>query len=347
MKRLIKNKKFRLAFKISLLIGMVLLVLDQNNAFRKRKTLSEARLLMDTIVRFDLCDDGHTKQQTKNAFDEAWNRFKDLENKLNVYDKKSEVSKINDSHPEQVLISNDTYGLIESAIDYHDKTNGAFNICVGPLIRMWKEANKNNMIPSELDYLKIKDAIDIKNISLIEGDRAVLKDEFAKIDLGGIAKGYAVDEAVKIFKQHGFTSFLIDAGGDVYASGFNCVGKPWRIGIRDPFNRSNIIDVVALTDSAVTTSGNYERFYQIDDNKYSHIFDPHNLMPQKNVLSATVIAPTAQEADVFSTALCVLGEDEGLKIIERYDNKHAAFMIISSDKGTLEKRLSKHYKKFR
>ena len=346
MTMMLKNKIFKFVLKVSLLVGLILLIKDQNGVFKKGTPMSESKILMDTIVKFDLCDDGHSMQQMKNAFDEAWKKFYDLESKLNAYDQKSELSKINDSFPDPIFVSSDSYRLIEASVNYYEKTNGAFNICVGPLIRMWKEAKKNNKIPSEQDYLKIRSAIDIRNIGLIKGGKVILKNKFTRLDLGGIAKGYAVDEVVKIFKQHGFDSFLIDAGGDVYASGFNCEGKPWRIGIRDPLNRSDIIDVVSVSDSAVTTSGNYERYYQIGESKYSHIFDPRNLMPQKSVISATVIAPTAQEADAFSTALCVLGEEEGFKIIDGYDNKFAAFIVLNNNDGLIEKKVSKHYKKF-
>ena len=347
MKRLIKNKTCRLVLKISLLVVLVILVKDQKINFKKRKPVSEAKVLMDTVVKFDVCENGHSEQLTRNAFDEAWNRFKDIESKLNVYGDQSEVLKINNSYPGQFLPSKDTFSLIAAAVKYHSKTNGAFNICIGPLIKMWKSALRNGKVPGEQDYLNIKDAIDINNISFIKDGGIALNHKFAKIDLGGIAKGYAVDEAVKIFREYGFDNFLIDAGGDVYASGYNCEGKPWRIGIRDPFDKANIIDVITLTDSAVTTSGNYERYYEIGDNKYSHIFDPSDLKPQENVISATVIAPTAQEADVYSTALCVLGVDEGLKIIDNYDSKYAAFMVLGSKNEAVKKNMSKHYKKFR
>lgn len=347
MKRFIENKKARLFLKIFLLVVLIVFIVDQNDHLKKRKAVSEAKVLMDTIVKFDVCQEGHSNLQTENAFNEAWKNFKDIENKFNVYAENSEVSRINGSYPKTVSVSEETYSLIKDSVGYYGKTKGAFNICIGPLVKMWKNAKRNNVIPTEKEYLEIKDAIDISSIHLMEDFKVALGNKFARIDLGGVAKGYAIDEAVKIFKKHGFTSFLIDAGGDVYASGLNCENKPWRIGIRDPFDRSNVVDVVALTDAAVTTSGSYERYYQFEDNKYSHIFDPKNLFPPRDVLSATVIAPSAQEADVLSTSLCVLGEYEGFKLIDSYDDKYAAFMLLNLNKETFEKKMSKHYKNFR
>src|SRR3989339_1091751 len=146
MTMMLKNKTFKFVLKVSLLVGLILLIKDQNGVFKKGTPMSESKILMDTIVKFDLCDDGHSMQQMKNAFDEAWKKFYDLESKLNAYDQKSELSKINDSFPDPIFVSSDSYRLIEASVNYYEKTNGAFNICVGPLIRMWKEAKKNNKI---------------------------------------------------------------------------------------------------------------------------------------------------------------------------------------------------------
>ena len=165
--------------------------------------------------------------------------------------------------------------------------------------------------------------------------------------MGGIAKGYAVDEAARVFREKGIDSFFIDAGGDVYAGGRNCVGKPWRIGIRDPRDSKNIIDVVEVIDGAVATSGDYEQYYEIRNQRWSHIIDPSSGYPQKEVISATVIAPSAMRADALATALCVLGVRLGTDHIDELGKKYASLMIIDKRTDGIKKISSHEYNNYR
>ena len=215
------------------------------------------------------------------------------------------------------------------------------------MINLWKDAADKNVAPNKEDLLTVKDAVRIENIKLLENEKIVLKNKLSRIDLGGIAKGFAVDEAAKIFRAYGFNNFLIDAGGDVYVSGLNCSNKPWRVGIRSPFNNSKIYDIVSLSNAAVTTSGNYERYFDINAQRYSHIIDPQSGYPQERVVSATVIAPSAQEADVLSTALCVLDAKKGIELIDSFGIDHAALIIIKNNAGEIEEVFSKNYRELR
>ena len=167
--------------------------------------------------------------------------------------------------------------------------------------------------------------------------------------IAGIAKGYAIDEAARIFRQYGVENFYIDAGGDVYAGGVNCSGEKWRIGLRHPSGDDELLDIIHVSNQAVTTSGNYAQFYEIEGRLYSHIIDPRTGFPQEYVTSATVIAPTAETADALSTALCVLTPREGIELILSQDNRHEgdyAALIITTDQDSAYERFeTENYKK--
>ena len=141
--------------------------------------------------------------------------------------------------------------------------------------------------------------------------------------MGGIAKGYALDEAARILRKSRVQNFHLDAGGDVYVGGKNCDQQLWRIGIRDPKSRDKIIDVVHVTDRAVATSGNYEQYYKVANQKWSHIINTVTGFPQKEVVSSTVIAKSATDADALATAISVLGKSSGIKIIDGLKDDYA------------------------
>ena len=142
-------------------------------------------------------------------------------------------------------------------------------------------------------------------------------------------------------------NFFIDAGGDIYVGGKNCSGEPWRIGIRDPRDRSKIIDIVNVADKAVATSGDYEQYYQIQDQVWSHIINPITGYPQKDVISATVIAQSAIEADALATALCVLGQDRGTEHINALEKPYASLIIVKCESETIKKFASEEYEKYK
>ena len=136
---------------------------------------------------------------------------------------------------------------------------------------------------------------------------------------------------------------MIDAGGDIYVGGRNCENKLWRIGVRDPRDKTKIIDVLELTDSAITTSGDYEQYHEVVGKQWSHIMNPLTGYPQEKVSSATVIAPKASWADALSTALCVLGPQEGIALIEKRGEDFAGLIMIKESKNQIKTYASKQY----
>ncbi len=188
----------------------------------------------------------------------------------------------------------------------------------------------------------------MENIKLLDHNHIQLLNRDTMIDLGGIAVGYALDKVAKILRGKEFRNFFIDAGGDIYVGGHNCSGQPWKIGIKDPQKESNLIKVIYLQDASVTTSGNYEQYFEIQGAKFSYIMNPLTGYPQEEVMSATVIAPQGIEADSLATALCVLGSEEGIALINSLGEGYAGYIIThSKTQAGVNILKSQHYGKFK
>lgn len=302
----------------------------------------ETQMLMGTIVHIDVCREAQNTESSKSAYKAAWERLENIAWRMNVLDARSDVAKINTS-TEPVLVGPDTYAVLTHALKYFRQTEGAFDITVWPLINLWKQSEKNNIFPTPEQIQKTLKMIGADNIQLLPNNFVKRVNSETQIDLGGIAKGYAVDEVARIFREHGVSNFFIDAGGDIYVGGQNCSGEPWRVGIRDPRDKSKIIDIVELTNGAVATSGNYEQYYTIENERWSHIIDPNSGYPQKDVVSSTVIAPSAMEADALATALCVLGGDSGTGLIDALAAKYASLIIVGGQSNQIKKYPSQTY----
>jgi len=302
---------------------------------------------MGTVVQVDVCmDQNNDRESLMAVYRKIWERLEDISWRMSVFDVESDVSRINTSKAQPVVIGKDTYKLIQDAKGYSLLTQGAFDITVWPLISLWKQAQLKGELPTQDDIDEVKTIIGTHHIQLMSDERVLVKNGSTQLDLGGIAKGYAVDEVARILRSEGINNFFIDAGGDIFVGGMNCKNELWKIGIRDPRNTKKILHIVELTDRAVTTSGNYEQYFEIDQERFSHIIDPETGYPQEQVVSATVIAPTAQEADVLSTALCVLGEKKGVDLINSLGESFAGVIVEKDKKGKIKKFISQEYERY-
>jgi len=307
---------------------------------------SETRPLFGTMLRVDICYDGSRSDDMKKAAQKVWDRFDDMQVRMNLWNERSDLTKINQSYGAPVQIGADTYALLQDAVKFNQLTRGVFDVTVYPLIEVWKGAAKKNRIPSREELLEAKKAIGFDKIKFLGNHRIQLLHPKAKVDINGIACGYGADEAARILRENGFARFLIDTGGELFASGKNCENKKWRLGIADPRDDSKLIDTIELEDQGVSTSGNYEKFYDIQGQRWSHIINPITGYPAWRVASATVIAPTATQADALSTALCVLGGERAIALIEDLSQGLSA-MVIENNKGKLLFFKSRTYGQYR
>jgi len=306
------------------------------------KEFQETRFLMGTYVKIHCFYENRVN--IDDIIEKCWNRLEDIQLLMNANSHSSDVAKINKLGHLGLKVNTDVAYLIAESLKYSQLTQGAFDITVRPLMDLWKASALSSQMPEQMDIDQVRNLVGYKNIE-IKGDGNIsMAKKGIKIDLGGIAKGYAVDEVVRILRENHIKDFLIDAGGDIYCSGLGPKRTKWKVGVFNPMVKNTFNGILSLSGMAVTTSGNYERFYEIGPKKYSHIINPLTGYPQETVISVTIIAPTAKEADMYSTALCVLGHNLGIKLLNSLDNVEG--LIVEKRNGNIEHYFSKNYEYF-
>lgn len=249
----------------------------------------------------------------KIALYHAFREIERIEQLVSEHISTSEVALINAHAGESpVKVSYETLSLIKRAIGYAQTFDGAFDITIGPISSLWGFSSDHPVaLPSPDSIKALLPLINYKKISLNESDTTVaLLEKGMLLDLGGVAKGYAVDRAVMILKQNGVDNFLLKAGGDMFCSGFKAATQKWRIGIKHPRQPEALLAKFEIDNFAVSTSGDYERCAMIDGKRYHHIFDPQTGYPAEKSQSVTVLAPSAEVADAWSTYLFILGYEK-------------------------------------
>lgn len=278
-------------------------------------TARQAREVMGTLAEVTAVAADQTTARA--AVEAAYAAFEQVNSLMSDYRDDTEISRLN-SLPagESLVVSPETFFVLQRATEVSQASSGAFDITCRPLISLWKQAGENNRLP---DPSAISDALATvgwTKLALDPPTRRVTKTVAGmQIDVGGIAKGYALDLAAQHMKAAGATNGLIDIGGDIVAVSTQANGAPWRIGVQHPF-QSGLIIKLALTDCAVATSGNQQRFNVIEGRRYSHIVDPRTGRPVQQAPSVTVIAPDGITADAWATVFSVLSVEQGVKKAE-------------------------------
>jgi thiamine biosynthesis lipoprotein len=249
-------------------------------------------------------------------------QIKYLENMMTINAPGGDINCLNgQAGRRSVSLHSESYAVIRSALRFSRMSGGAFDITVGPLVRLWGIGTGKAKIPSDEAIKKVLPLIDYKDVCLDTRQyRASLKKSGQMIDLGGIAKGYAGDVAIKTYKRNGIHSACVNIGGNVVTLGNRPDGGPWRIGIQDPrADNGKIVGVVKVSGQAVVTSGDYQRYFIVNGKRYHHIFNPRTGYPANSgLISVTIIAHSSAEADALATAVFVLGYDNGMHLIKRY-----------------------------
>lgn len=256
-------------------------------------------------------------------------KIKRLENKLSRYKANSEIGKLNKSAGKgAVKISTETYVVLSSAIQYSKITEGLFNIMVCPLVELWDYKHAMD-IPEELRIRQVMSLVDYHDLELdMSNKTAKFRKPDQSIDLGAIGKGFASDCCIDLLKKKGIASAFINIGGNVSVLGNKPDGSPWRVGIRHPRNSGSLIGAIEVFDKAVVTSGDYERYF-VDSmgKRRHHILNPINGYPaDSGLISVTVVAKSAMEADALSTAIFVAGIEKGLIFLEQSLGAEAVLM---------------------
>ena len=258
--------------------------------------------------------------------------FLKIDRLTNRFDQSSELSAVNrNAGIAPVKVSSDVIAIVGTSLDWAEKTDGAFNILIGSAMDCWGFGTDHPHLPAEAELAEAMKKTDYHRIVLDpEKSTIFLPEKGMVLDLGGIAKGYATDQAVKALQKLGIRNALINAGGNVYAMGSRVDGTAWQVGVQDPRNPKGIKAVLAGLDVAMVSSGDYQRYFEVDGIRYHHILDPASGYPARASAGTTVIMKSSAVADILSTALFVKGPVEGIKLAESL-NEVDAVMIITGD----------------
>jgi thiamine biosynthesis lipoprotein len=259
------------------------------------------------------------------AIDAVMAEMRRIDELMSHYKPESELSQINErANREPVQVDQELFDLIKLSTYYSQITEGAFDITyasVGYLYDYPKHVH-----PTEAQIKSALPGVNWRNMLLDEGQHTVrFEHPGMRIDLGGIGKGYAVDRGVAILKARGIDHAVVTAGGDTRIIGDH-MGRPWLVAIRHPDNPQKVVTRIPLSDAAMSTSGDYERYFDEDGVRYHHIIDPHTGHSASKVRSATIIAPTATQTDGMSKTAFVLGPEKALEIINRMPEYDAVFV---------------------
>ncbi|MBC7189064.1 FAD:protein FMN transferase [Candidatus Aerophobetes bacterium] len=277
------------------------------------------RLLMSTTVTI-------IAEASVDDIEAAFERIREIELMMNHYNPDSQISLLN--RKGKLKVSPEVREVLLRSIYFSKVTQGAFDVTVGPLVRLWQKMGREGRLPTSEEIETALSLVGYEKIK-IEKEFIFLEKKGMLIDLGGIAKGYAVDEAIEVLKKRGVKNALVEAGGDLYCMGEGSQGK-WRIGVQHPRKMGRIVEVIGLKDKAVATSGDYYRFFFIKGERHSHIVNPGTGMTvQENPMSVSIIAPTCTDADALATGVFVLGPEKGIKLIESL--KDVEGMIIGKE----------------
>lgn len=270
----------------------------------------------------------------EHAINESIKKLDYIDDTMSAFKSMSDVGKVNNNAGiSYVPISESTYYLIKESIKYSKLLKGAFDITARPLVELWNSSCKNHTIPNKKDIKYNLKLVNFKNILFNDSSKSIkLKRKNQKIDLGGIAKGYATDEVTKIFTQHKISSGLINLGGNVYVLGNKPDGSHWKVGVQNPFDdRGSYVGILNLSNKSIVTSGNYERYYTINNKRYHHILDLKTGYPSENeIASVTIISDFSTIGDGLSTGIYLLGVEKSLKLVEGLEN--VDLIIITKNK---------------
>lgn len=279
-------------------------------------------MYMDTHMRINLFN--IEKEEADKLLDGANEIFKDYHDlstrfEANMHNNVYHINN-NQEDSEYLVLDERLYSMISYGIDLYHESNGIKNINIGNVIDVWDSYRKNqNGVPT-IEELTSAGSINIEDIVLLDGNR--IKNNNPNIDLGSLAKGYAVQVVGDYFKENGANSFIINAGGNVLV-GDHHSEDVFKIGLQDPNSISGIYHVVRGENIAVVTSGGYERFYEYDGKKYGHIIDTNTLFPAMGNKSVTIVTDDSKKADGLALTLFVMSPEEGIEYLKDFDNVEA------------------------
>ena len=299
---------------------------------------------MGTLVRIVLYapDEATAKKAAKAAFE----RIAELNRSMSDYLDDSEITRLSKSSGGlPVAVSDDLFTVLEMSQEVARLSDGAFDVTVGPVVQLWRRSRRTRELPRPDDLKKALAVVGYKNLRLDKSTRTVqLLVAGMKLDVGGIAKGYAADMMLAILRRFGITRAMIAVGGDIAVGDAPPEANGWKIAIDTPTGKDGKTNyVLLLHNQAVSTAGDANQFVTIDGKRYSHIVDPKTGMGLVGKRSVTIVARTGLVTDGFDTAVCVMGREKGMKLVEDRPDL-AGLFVEETASGDLEITQSTRFK---
>jgi len=331
-----QNRRLAIVIIVGLSLIMTLYIFGTK---RRVEADSGYRLIMGTFAHLKAI--AKDPQTAKKCVDTAFAEIKKVDDLMSDYKSDSEISLLNrDAFGREVKVSESTFEVLQKSTEFSRLSGGAFDITIKPLVELWRSAAEANSVPDEAELQLASSKVGYEKLYLDANEMTVrFAIEGMRLDLGGIAKGYAIDRAIEAMKTGGAVGGLVDVGGDIRCFGMPPEGKStWRIGLQDPdVSRESdqfltgaagrVLKVLKLKNAAVATSGGYRRFVLIGGKKYSHIMDRRTGESAEGMSSVTIISQDAVDADALATAVSVMGAEKGLALIEKIPQTEAILIM--------------------
>ncbi|MCP4257203.1 MAG: FAD:protein FMN transferase, partial [Planctomycetes bacterium] len=329
------NKKVGSIIVIVFVACLVAVALYFSDGSGKKVELDSGhRMVMGTFARVVvIAKDSDTAGK---CIESAFTQINKVDDLMSDYKSDSEISIVNrDGFKKAVQLSQSTYEVLQRSIEFSELTDGSFDVTVGPLMELFRKAKHKQVLPTQDEIANARSRVGFEKLKLDDENRTVqFAVEGMKLDLGGIAKGYAVDKAVEVMQAHGAIGGMIDLGGDIRCFGAPLKGRDhWVIGLQNPNIGKDsagreVLLKLKMINGAIATSGDYQQFILIEGKRHSHIINRKTGTSTEGLSSVTIIAESATNVDALATAVSVMGSEKGLELIEKIPGTEA--ILITS-----------------
>lgn len=291
--------------------------------------IRRTQVVMGSLVEITVREPDASKANA--AIDAAFDEMVRLEKLMSSHRADSEISRLNrESGKGYIRLSRETLDVVRRGVYWGNLSGGALDISIGPLATLWRFEEDLKTVPAPEMLRHLVQFVDYQDIQIDDVMVRLARPDMA-INLGAIAKGYAVDRAVEVLQSLGIQNALVNAGGDLKIIGRRKPDLPWKIGLQHPRNPEDIIAAFDLPLGAVATSGDYQRYFIKDGVRYHHILNPADGNPARAVISATVLAQTTMDADALATAAFVLGPEKGIALLDSLKEVEGMLVKESGD----------------
>jgi thiamine biosynthesis lipoprotein len=323
------HMKVKIPLALVILLSLTAISCSQTGSSRTSfVTVKRTQMHMGTLVSITAVS--RTHDEANAAITAGFQEIKRLEQLLSTWIPSSELSKVNAAAGRNaVKVSLETMAVVRKALQVAEATEGAFNIAVGPAIDAWNISDQPRL-PTEEELAALKPLVDLQHVHADVWERSIrLQKPGMRIDVGGIGKGYAADQAVTVMQKAGAVAGVVALSGDIKAFGRLPGGRGFPVGIQHPRKEGELLAEIDLQDEAISTAGDYERFFDKDGIRYHHILDPLTLQPARGCQSVSVIAKEGVWADGLDTGIFVLGAERGMELVEHLADVEA--IIVDRD----------------